>query len=120
MLYTHVIHVHVTHDANLFEEHFSVTIFRSTINNACGSAVRAIRVRCVSMKTYLCYIKALSQLALILLQHWVSIVRAARCNYAPTGNAKRESLRSKRLIKMLFRPKITANNLLNYVGGIRT
>lgn len=59
------------------------------------------------------YIKALSQLALISLQHRdPSIVRVAGCNNAPTGNAKREQLRSKRLIKMLFRPKIMAFHLI--------
>lgn len=56
MLYTHVTHIHIIHDVNLLEEHFSVTIFWSTINNACVQAVRAIRVRCVSTaKTYPLY-----------------------------------------------------------------
>jgi len=74
-LYTHVMYVYMLLMMWIFEEHFSVTIFRSTINNACGSDVRDSCSLCVvSMKTYLCYIKALSQLALILLQHWVSIV----------------------------------------------
>lgn len=63
------------------------------------------------------YIKALSQLALISLQHrGPSIVRVAGCNNAPTGNAKRELLRSKRLIKMLFRPKIMAFHLIMWDG----
>lgn len=48
-----------------------------------------------------------------------SIVRAVRCNYASTGNVKREELRSKRLIKILFRPKITTfHSIIGAISGV--
>lgn len=81
--------------------------------------VRTSRVRCVSTaKTYPLYKSTIAISFNLVTALGPSIVRVAGYNNAPTENAKREPLRSKRLIKMLFWPKITAFHLIMWVESV--